>query len=219
MQLLHIDSSISGGQSVSRQLSAGIVTQLKQTNPALDIVYRDLADSPVPLLTEQLHIRRLKVLSEADESAETAAYTAQGQDIAELQLQQETAIVIAALNEFLAADIVVIGAPMYNFSIPSQLKAWIDCLVAPGKTFRYTQNGIQGLIGGKRIIVASARGNLYSAPSPTAALDHQESYLSSIFDTLGASGIDFVRAEGVNLGSEQRQQALDSALAEIATLN
>jgi len=122
------------------------------------------------------------------------------------------------LDEFLAADIVVLGAPMYNFGIPSQLKAWIDCLAAPGKTFRYTAAGVEGLAGAKRVIIASSRGGFYSAPSPVAVLDHQESYLSGFFGFIGVTDIGFVRAEGVNVGPEQRQRALAAALAEAAAL-
>ena len=122
------------------------------------------------------------------------------------------------LEEFLGADIVVIGAPMYNFGIPSQLKAWIDCLAAPGKTFSYTATGVEGLAGSKKVIVASSRGGFYSASSPMAFMDHQETFLSSFFGFIGITDITFVRAEGVNTGPEQRQRALESALAEIAVL-
>ena len=122
------------------------------------------------------------------------------------------------LNEFLAADIIVLGAPMYNFAIPGQLKAWVDCLAAPGRTFRYTEQGPEGICGGKRIIVASSRGGFYTSPSPMAMLDHQESYLTSFFGFIGVSDVKFVRAEGVKYSAEQRQRSLESALAEVAVL-
>jgi FMN-dependent NADH-azoreductase len=143
---------------------------------------------------------------------------APGNDAADAQLQHDFATINAVLNEYLAADIVVLGAPMYNFGIPGQLKTWIDCLASPGQTFRYTATGVEGLCGGKRIIVGSSRGGFYIAPSPMAALDHQESYLTGFFGFMGVSDIAFIRAEGVNLGAEQRARALESALAEVATL-
>jgi len=132
--------------------------------------------------------------------------------------QAEYATTNIVLDEFLAADIIVLGAPMYNFGIPSQLKAWIDCLAAPGKTFKYSATGVQGLAGGKKVIIASSRGGVYSASSPIAFMDHQESFLKSFFGFIGVTDITFVRAEGVNMGPEQRQSALDSALAEVALL-
>jgi FMN-dependent NADH-azoreductase len=125
---------------------------------------------------------------------------------------------LLVLDEFLAADIIVLGAPMYNFGIPSQLKAWIDCLPAPGKTFKYSATGPEGLAGGKKVVIASSRGGVYSASSSMAFMDHQESFLKSFFGFIGITDITFVRAEGVNMGPEQRRSALDSALAEVALL-
>jgi FMN-dependent NADH-azoreductase len=122
----------------------------------------------------------------------------------------------AALQEFLDADIVVVGAPMYNFSIPSQLKAWIDRLAVAGKTFRYTEKGPEGLAGGKKVIVASSRGGFYGPDSQAAFLDHQESYLRGVFGFFGITDVTFIRAEGVALGAEQREKALDAAKIEIA---
>jgi FMN-dependent NADH-azoreductase len=124
----------------------------------------------------------------------------------------------AMLDEFLAADIVVIGAPMYNFSVPSQLKAWIDRIAVAGKTFRYGANGVEGLAGDKKIIVASSRGGFYGADTPTASLDHQESYLRGVFGFLGVKDVSFIRAEGVSVGSEQRTKSMDAAKAEICEL-
>jgi FMN-dependent NADH-azoreductase len=117
------------------------------------------------------------------------------------------------LNEFLDADVIVIGAPMYNFGIPSQLKAWIDHVAVAGKTFRYTHSGPEGLAGGKRVLVASARGGVYSQGGPMAAFDFQEPYISSVFRFLGIEDVEFVRAEGVAIGPEQRETALTRALA------
>ena len=217
MKLLHIDSSISGEQSVSRQLTAGIVARLKQAIPDLEIVYRDVVAEPVPIHSEALQNLKVKTLSEAG-PAQLPSPDAPGNREAEGRLPHDFATINAVLDEFVAADIVVVGAPMYNFGIPSQLKAWIDCLAAAGKTFRYSESGVEGLCGDKRVIVASSRGGVYSAPSPMAVLDHQESYLTGFFGFIGVSDLEFVRAEGLALGVEQRQRALDSALAEVAML-
>ena len=124
----------------------------------------------------------------------------------------------ADLDEFLSSDIVVIGAPMYNFSFPSQLKAWLDRLSVAGKTFRYTENGPQGLVEGKRVIIASSRGGVYSEGSPAEALDYQETYIKAFFNFIGVTDITFVRAEGIAFGPEARQAALDNAAAQIAQL-
>jgi len=117
------------------------------------------------------------------------------------------------LDEFLAADAVVIGAPMYNFAVPSQLKAWIDRILTAGVTFRYTPEGPEGLAGGKRVIVAISRGGFYDADSPAAALEHVESYLRGVFGFIGIEP-EFVVADGINIGPEQREAALQAALGE-----
>lgn len=118
-----------------------------------------------------------------------------------------------ALEEFLAADVVVVGAPMYNFGVPSQLKAWIDRLAVAGRTFRYTSAGPEGLAGGKKVIVASSRGGLYGAGTPQAASDFQEPYLKAVFGFFGIDDVGFVRAEGVALGEQARRDAIERALA------
>src|ERR1700754_5182694 len=158
MKLLHIDSSILGPNSVSRTLSAEVVATERRRHPGLKVTYRDLANAPVDHLS----------------GAHLAA--AQGATTGAPALLHDLAAGQAALEEFLAADIVVIGAPMYNFGVPSQLKAWIDRLAIAGKTFRYTDKGAEGLAGGKRVIVASSRGGYYGPNTPVAFLDHQENY-------------------------------------------
>ena len=117
------------------------------------------------------------------------------------------------LEEFLAADTVVIGAPMYNFTLPSQLKAWVDRILVAGKTFRYTENGSEGLAGGKKVIIAMARGGFYEAGSPAAGLEHLETYLRGIFNFIGIEP-EFVAADGLNISPEQRQKSVDAALGE-----
>jgi len=123
----------------------------------------------------------------------------------------------SVVDEFLGADIIVIGAPMYNFTIPSQLKAWIDRIAIAGKTFSYTENGPQGLAGGRRVIIGLARGGVYSDGSPAAAFEHLETYLRGVFNFIGIEP-EFVIAEGLNLGPDQRENALSQALGETIRL-
>jgi FMN-dependent NADH-azoreductase len=123
----------------------------------------------------------------------------------------------SVLDEFLSADTIVIGAPMYNFTLPTQLKAWIDRIVIAGRTFQYGPNGPEGLAKGKRVIVALARGGIYSEGSPAAALEHLETYLRDVFNFIGIEP-EFVVAEGLNLSPENRQQALDFAIGETVRL-
>lgn len=193
MKLLHIDSSILGENAASRPVTAAIVARLRESDPALEVVYRDLAADPLPHLT----LERM------------AAETDPAPDQAESQ---------KALEEFLAADIVVIGAPMYNFTIPSQLKAWIDRVLIAGKTFRYGANGAEGLAGGKRVIVAVSRGGVYGPDSPAAAAEHVETYLRAVFAFIGVSDPEFIVAEGLQLGPDRREAALAAALESAAAL-
>ena len=118
------------------------------------------------------------------------------------------------LEEFLAAETVVIGAPMYNFTVPSQLKAWIDRIAVAGKTFRYTESGPEGLVGGKRVIVAISRGGFYA---PDNAFEHVETYLKSLFNFVGIEP-EFVHADGVNYGPDQREAGIANGLAEVERL-
>jgi FMN-dependent NADH-azoreductase len=133
-------------------------------------------------------------------------------------LQQDLAAGQAVLEEFLAADIVVIGAPMYNFSLPSQLKAWIDRIVVRGKTFKYGAQGPEGLAGDKRVIVALSRGGYYGPDTPMAALEHLETYLRGIFGFIGVTNLDFIAADGIQVGPEQREKAVASALQAATNL-
>ena len=172
MKLLHLDSSILGGNSASRQVSAAMVDQLVKVTPGLDVVYRDLAAEPLSHLSGE-HL--------------AAAHGAVPESLA---MQKDVAVSQAALNEFLDADIVVIGAPMYNFAIPSQLKAWIDRIVVAGKTFRYGAAGPEGLAGNKRVIIAISRGGFYGAGTPVAAFEHVETYLRVIFGFIGVTNLE-----------------------------
>ena len=123
----------------------------------------------------------------------------------------------SVLDEFVAADTVVIGAPMYNFTLPTQLKAWIDRILVAGKTFRYTENGPEGLATGKRVIVGLARGGFYNQGSPASALEHLETYLRGIFNFIGIEP-QFVAADGLSISHEQRRESIDLALGETVRL-
>ena len=130
----------------------------------------------------------------------------------------DAAALSVALEQVLAADVIVIGAPLYNFSVPSQLKSWLDALAVPGKTFQYGANGPEGLLGAKRVIIASTRGGYYGADTPMAALEHQESHLRSFLGFLGITELEIVRAEGVKVSDDARAQALSAAFAQIGAL-
>ncbi|WP_372785625.1 FMN-dependent NADH-azoreductase [Phenylobacterium sp.] len=202
MNLLHIDSSILGDHSVSRRISAAAVAALRAETPDLKVVYRDLDAAPAPHQSGALMAAR--GLAPEARSAE------QARDVAEAD---------AVLDEFLAADIVVIGVPMYNFGIPSQLKSWIDHLAIAGKTFRYSESGVEGLAGGKRIILASSRGGYYGPDSAAASLQHQESYLRGFFGFIGVTDVEVVGAEGVNISPDHKQKALEGAVAQASGLS
>ena len=200
MNLLQVDSSILGPSSVSRQVSAAIVRRLAETKPGLTVVRRDLAETP-PVHLGPAHV--------------AARFGAPPKDA---KVEAELAEGAAALTEFLAADIVVIGAPMYNFTVPTQLKAWIDQLLIAGKTFRYTDKGAVGLAGGKRVIVALSRGGLYGPGAPAEVFEHLETYLRSVFAFIGVTDIEFITAEGIQLGPDRRAGALDAALRTASNL-
>jgi FMN-dependent NADH-azoreductase len=188
MKLLHLDASSLGQHSVSRALTAAVVAQITRENANTSVTYRDLATHALPHWTP--------VVDAESEAAKLGE---------------------AVLNEFLAADVIVIGAPMYNFSIPSQLKAWIDRIAVAGKTFRYTESGAEGLATDKRVIVVSSRGGVYST-GPAAALDFQETYLRSVLSFIGVTDVEFIRAEGVNLSAEHKTNAVAAAHISIGQL-
>lgn len=222
MRLLHIDSSISGDHSISRLLSSRIVSHLREQDSDLDVIYRDVVAEPAPQLSPALQFAKLNEMYEAGtlvgEAAEIITTALRNGATVPASALAENALSNLILDEFLSADIVVIGAPMYNFGIPSQLKSWIDSLAVPGRTFRYSGAGTEGLMGDKHVIIASSRGGAYGAETLTATRDHQETFLSSFFDFIGIVNPTFVRAEGIHYGPEIRQRALDSALSTISTL-
>lgn len=200
MKLLHIDASILGGNSVSRQLSAAAVERLRKTIPDLDVTYRDISATPLSHLTGE-HLAAAHGVT-----PETPA------------VRDDLAASAVALEDFLAVDVVVIGAPMYNFTIPSQLKAWIDRILVAGKTFKYSEKGVEGLAGNKRVIVAVSRGGFYGADTPAAAGEHLETYLRWVFGFIGITNVEIIAADGVQVGPEQREKALAGALAAAGAL-
>jgi FMN-dependent NADH-azoreductase len=197
MKLLHIDSSPLAAGSVSRQLTRSIVDQWLATHPGTTVEHLDLVARPIAHL-------------DIDSLGFRLGPNAGG--LTEAQ-QRENELSEALVTQFLAADVIVVGAPMYNFSIPTQLKAWIDRIAQAGRTFTYTATGPKGLAGGKTIIVASTRGGVY--PDGGAA-DHQESYLRTVFGFVGVTDVRFVRAEGLAMGDELRAKALTAAQHAIA---
>ena len=185
MKVLHIDSSILGEGSASRTVTKQIVSRLQESTPGIEVQYLDLANSPLPHLNG-------RALAKADEV--------------------EAARDARVLADFQAADAVVIGAPMYNFGVPTQLKAWIDRIVVAGKTFRYTASGPEGLAGGKKVIVAASSGSVYGQNAPG---EHVEAYLKFVFGFIGVKDLTVLRAEGLAISPENRQKGLDTALAAI----
>lgn len=184
MKLLHIDSSALGANSVTRELSAAVAARWLETVPGLSVDYRDLDAEPIPHLTGR---------------------SLAGADPAETEASERI------VQQFLDADLIVLGAPMYNFGIPSTLKAWIDRIAVAGKTFRYTADGPEGLATGKHVIIASGRGGLHSGqPS-----DFQETYLRHVLGFVGVTDVEFVRAEGVAYSPQHRADAIAAAHASI----
>lgn len=196
MNILHLDSSILGPRSVSRSLSSHVVEQLRQKMPGIRVTYRDLAAEPIPHLS----------------GAYVAVTRGGGAAPSDDALSADLALGETVMQEFLSAEIVVIGVAFYNFSIPSQLKAWVDRIAIAGKTFRYTESGRpEGLAGNKRVFLAVARGGFYGDGSPVKAMEHAESYLRSAFSFIGVTKLDVVAADGLNVSLEQRQMAVVQA--------
>jgi FMN-dependent NADH-azoreductase len=191
--LLVVTSSASGKASVSNQLVRRAVDALRRNDPEVQVVARDLAEDPLPHLDAEAVAA---IRGEPANAVQKAARARSDTVVAEVQW----------------ADTLVIGAPMYNFGIPSTLKAWFDHLLRAGITFRYTENGPLGLLQGKRAIVVLARGGLYSE-GPAQVLDAQEPHLRALLNFIGIDDITFVRAEKLAMGEEARAEGL--ALAEV----
>lgn len=201
MNVLHIDSSILDGHSVSRAVSAAVVARLRELHPDLQVAYRDVAAAPLPHLNASL----LGTLGRP--ASEVPA-----------ELGETAAALRRVLEEVLAADVIVVGTPMYNFGIPSQLKAWLDALAVAGKTFRYGASGAEGLLGAKQLVIASSQGGLYQPGTPAAGFEHQESHLRSFFAFLGITNIQVVRADGTKMSSAGADHGLPAAIRRAAEL-
>ena len=200
MKILHLDSSVTGAQSVSRPLSKATTEQLVKSNPGAEVTYRDLVGEPLSHYTAVLRVHGADFVAVTDEQK------------LELKMGEEI------LAEFLATDVVVIAAPMYNFSIPSQLKAWVDLICVAGKTFSYGSEGPKGLCGGKKVVIVSTRGGQYGDGAPFAPYDFQEKYLKAVLGFIGITDVSVVRAEGLGRGGDVAKAAVESAYAEIAKL-
>lgn len=198
MKLLHLDSSILGETSVSRSLSAAAVKRLQELYPGIQVTYRDLVAQPLPHL-------ELSYLPQK--------YPLAGAAVDHDPSEQHRHVSEAILDEFLASDIVVIGSPMYNFTVPTQLKAWIDRIVIAGRTFRYTPEGqLIGLASDKRVICTLSRGGFYGKETGYRANEHLETYLASIFGYIGVTRLEFIIAEGIQITPEIRQKSHAEAL-------
>ncbi|RQR22989.1 FMN-dependent NADH-azoreductase [Burkholderia sp. Bp9142] len=194
--ILVLNSSVLGNGSVSKILVEETVHHLLNSNPGAIVTYRDLGGAPIPHLTTT-NVAGVRAVAATDD--ELAARDLSDQLIAELQ----------------AADIIVIGAPMYNFSIPTGLRAWFDYVLRPGVTFSYSEAGPKGLVTGKSIIVIESRGGLYSE-GPAQVMDFQEPYLRTLLGYIGLTDVTFIHAEKIGFGPDAREAALVSARQAIA---
>ncbi|CAN7349215.1 MULTISPECIES: FMN-dependent NADH-azoreductase [Duganella] len=198
--VLHINSSVRQNGSLSRQLGAEFVAKWQEANPSGTVITRDLAANPVPHLTEQM---MGAYFTPAEQRNADQAHTIKTSD--------------ALVDELLAADTIVIGAPMYNFSVTSGLKAWIDHVARAGRTFKYGANGPEGLVSGKKVYVFVASGGAYSE-GPAAAYDHVTTYLRSVLGFLGMTDVTFIVAEGVAMGEEAVAAAIAKSRTSIAAI-
>ena len=194
-RLLVVESSARQQGSISRQLTAEFLQRWQASHPADQIVQRDLASTVLPHLDTDLLGGWMK--SAAEQTSAEQAALARSNELTE---------------ELLAADVLVLAAPMYNFGIPSTLKAWLDHVLRAGVTFKYTETGPQGLLSGKRAIVLTARGGVYAG----GPLDHQEPYLRQALAFIGIHDVQFIHAEGLNMGDEFQQRGLATARQAIA---
>lgn len=201
MNILHLDSSILGSSSITRELSAVVVAGLRAQHQSAQVTYRDLVGDEIRHLTGPIAAGFRQI--------DVGAF--------DTNTAHEHRLSEVLVTEFLASNVIVIGAPMYNFSVPSQLKAWLDRVAQAGRTFRYTESGPVGLASSKRVIVASARGGFY-AETPLAHMDFQEGYLKAFFGFLGITDVRFVRAEGASKGQIVRDQGIALARASLTEI-
>ena len=193
--VLIIESSARQQDSISRQLTQQFISQWQAAHPADQITVRDVALNPVPHLDANLLGGWMKPADQRNESEQVS-----------LDRSDELT------NELLAADVLVMAAPMYNFAIPSTLKAWLDHVLRAGVTFKYTETGPQGLLSGKRAYVLTARGGIYAG----STADHQEPYLRQVMGFIGIHDVTFIHAEGMNLGGDFQEKGLNQANARLS---
>jgi FMN-dependent NADH-azoreductase len=195
MKVLQLDSSILGEASVSRQLTQQVVERLRESAPAVEVVHRELGNEPVAHLTPELLATR-----------GTAAELLNELQNREAQFDEEL------IAELKSAEVLVIGAPLYNFTIPTGLKAWIDRIAVVGRTFRYTEKGPEGLMTGKKAVIVATSGGTY-ADSP---VDHMHvGYVKQVLNFIGITDIEVVRAHGLAIGPEVRAHSLAKAKGQI----
>jgi len=198
-RLLVLDSAATGDQSVSRKLTDALVEKFAARDGAAEIVRRDIGADPIP----HLHAGTVAAIRTGEADSEAA--------------REALALSDALIAELAAADILVIGAPMYNFGIPSTLKAWFDHVLRARVTFRYTEAGPEGLMKGKRAIVVESRAGFYS-DGPLAALDNQEPHLRTMLGFMGIEDVTFVRAEKLAFGPEAAAASLADANEQLEAL-
>jgi FMN-dependent NADH-azoreductase len=197
MNILQINSSARSAASHSSRLAGDIVKRVQAAHPGASLTLRDLGRTPQP---------------ELNESALQALFTPADQRTP--AQAERVATDDALIAELKAADVLVLGVPMYNFGVPAPLKNWIDAIARNGVTFKYTDKGPQGLLQGKKVYVALSRGGLYR----DTPADTQVPYLKTVLGFLGLTDIQFVYAEGVNMGPDAEKKALESAKAQIDDL-
>ena len=195
--VLIIESSARQQGSFSRQLTQQFISQWQAAHPTDQVTVRDLALHPVPHLDANLLGGWMK--PEAQRSADEHASLKRSDELT---------------DELLAADVLVLAAPMYNFAIPSTLKAWLDHVLRAGVTFKYTETGPQGLLTGKKAYVLTARGGLYAG----STTDHQEPYLRQVMAFIGIHDVTFIHAEGMNLGGDFQDKGLKQAKAKLSAI-
>ncbi|NEV62615.1 FMN-dependent NADH-azoreductase [Thiorhodococcus minor] len=196
-KVLHIDSSLFSGEGVSSLLAGRYVARLREQDPTIEVLHRDLAADPIP----HLDLKRLQAIGtpEAERTPEQRAIAAEADQL------------IAELQE---ADLLVLGVPMYNFAVPSQLKAWIDHVARAGVTFRYTADGPVGLLEGKRVVIVTSRGGFHRGQETDTQIDH----IRTTLGLLGLTEIEVIYAEGLNLGEEQRAASIRKATEALQRL-
>jgi FMN-dependent NADH-azoreductase len=192
MVVLHIDSSPRGAESVSRDLTRQIIDRLKARDPNVEIIRYDLGDQPLPHLSSDA----ISALRRAE--------------VATFEQREAVARSDRMIEDLHRADLIVIGSPMHNFGITSQLKAWFDTIIRAGKTFQYSEKGPEGLLKGKRAIVVESRGGVYTT-GPAMAFNHQEPHLRTLLGFIGISDVQFIHAEGLDMGPENRASGIANA--------